>query len=166
MRRIGGVDRLSELSFAQSEQEIHYARMNGQQEALQEIQGYLKDPSRPKPEWMEREGVDYRGKTEEYRNSSQGAQYDEIYMNEYMKQMIGIFSDGQVPDVKLTPEQREEFRYNPTKVMNELFNVQAGGKGAKRASDDALTGEELEYVRQQASIIACNKMMDLQSLQQ
>lgn len=70
-------------------------------------------------------------------------------MDEWAKAAVRIYGDGNVPDIKLTDEQREQLRYKPDETLKNLFGVQIGEQGGVGVS-----------LTEMAKIAACNIMDD------
>jgi|GEM_PF-3388665 len=150
IRTRGGDEYVSDLSSDQETNERRYARTVAQDKALDSMQQYMKNPDAPQPDWMSRDNVDYQMETKAYREGDKEKQFDQMYMDEWAKAAVRIYGDGQVPDIQLTDEQREELRYKPDETLKKLFGIQIGEQGGVGVS-----------LTQMAQIAACNRMDDL-----
>jgi len=149
IRTRGGDEYVSDLSSDQETNERRHARTVAQDKALDSMQQYMNNPDAKQPDWMARDNVDYQMDAKAYRDGDQEKKYDQIYMDEWAKAAVRIYGDGQVPDIHLTDEQREQLRYKPDETLKNLFGIQIGEQGGVGVS-----------LTEMANIAACNIMND------
>lgn len=145
----GGDEYVSDLSSDQETNERRHARTVAQDKALDSMQQYMNNPDAKQPDWMTRDNVDYQMESKAYREGDQEKKFDQVYMDEWAKAAVRIYGDGNVPDIKLTDEQREQLRYKPDETLKNLFGIQLGEQGGVGVS-----------LTEMAKIAACNIMND------